>query len=183
MKNKTDTDPAQAIQHVNIIRHLLIDDGTYPNNGLLPLLVYQKALQVPEVDPEKTIIEIFETNEWVNAWVNGVYDYHHYHSTAHEVLGVIRGSARVQFGGPEGTSILLETGDAVVIPAGVAHKAIDVYDEFTCIGAYPVGQQFNILTGEKSEREKAIEEIKSLGLPLADPIYGTEGPLIINWKK
>jgi uncharacterized protein YjlB len=175
-------DPVEAIQHVNIIRHFLTDDGTFPNNGLLPLLIYQKALQIPDESGEKTVIEWLESNDWVDAWVDGVYDYHHYHSTAHEVLGIINGSARIQFGGPGGVSVLVEKGDAIVIPAGVAHRALDLYDDFTCIGAYPTGQKYDLLTGREQEREKAIENIKSLPIPLADPIYGTEGPLLTNWK-
>jgi uncharacterized protein YjlB len=175
-------DPIEAIQRVNIIRHILKDDGTFPNNGLLPLMIYQRALQIPEHDAEKIITELFETNEWVNAWVDGVFDYHHYHSTAHEVLGVIRGSARILFGGPGGVALLVEQGDTIIIPAGVAHKAVDIYDDFTCIGAYPAGQDYDILTGKDGEHDKAVERIKTVELPLADPVYGTDGPLLTNWK-
>jgi uncharacterized protein YjlB len=173
----------ELIQHVNIVRHLLQDDGNFPNNGLLPLLVYQKALHLPGENAGKTLRELFETNGWVNAWENGVYDYHHYHSTAHEVLGIVRGSARIQFGGPDGPSLLLDRGDAVVIPAGVAHKAIDIYDNFSCVGAYPEGQKYDLLRGEESEHEQALQNIRELSLPLADPIYGIEGPLLQNWTK
>lgn len=172
----------EAIQHVNIIRHLLRDDGTFPNNALLPLLVYQKVLQLPGDQNSRIVKVLFETNGWTNAWENGVYNYHHYHSTAHEVLGVIKGSVRIQFGGPAGIAQLLDTGDAVVIPAGVAHKAIDVYDDFTCVGAYPAGQDYDIKRGEKDERAEAIRNIKALALPATDPLYGPDGPLLTNWK-
>jgi uncharacterized protein YjlB len=179
-------EPVEAIQHVNIIRHLIPADEGFPNNALLPLLVYQKAIHIPDEGDqqrlEKQIIELFETNEWVNAWVDSVYTYHHFHSTAHEVLGVVKGSARIQFGGPNGIGVLLEAGDAVVIPAGVAHKAIDLYDDFLCIGAYPAGQDYDIRKGELEEINEVNKNIKSLELPLADPIYGVEGPLMMNWK-
>jgi uncharacterized protein YjlB len=175
-------EPVELIQRVNIIRHNLQDDGTFPNNAMLPLLVYQKAIHLPDKDAGKTIVELLETNGWVNAWKDGVYDYHHYHSTAHEVLVVIRGSARIQFGGPTGIAELLESGDAVVIPAGVAHKAIDIYDGFTCIGAYPTGQDYDLNYGKEEERGQAILNIKTLPLPTADPIYGVEGPMVMNWK-
>src|SRR5687767_2532670 len=98
----------ELIQNINIVRNILTDDGIFLNNGLLPLLVYQKAVHVPREEAGKVIIEYLETNGWVNAWENGVYDYHHYHSTAHEVLVVIRGSARIQFGGDAGVTYLLE---------------------------------------------------------------------------
>jgi uncharacterized protein YjlB len=172
----------EALQNINIIRHLIADDGTFPNNGLLPLLAYQKALELKGNDEGKKVIDFFETNGWVNAWENGVYDYHHYHSTAHEVLGIIQGSARIQFGGPGGIALLLEKGDVVVIPAGVAHKALDTYDQFKCVGAYPVGQKYDLKYGKSEEREKSIENIKGLPLPDTDPVYGIDGPLIRNWK-
>jgi uncharacterized protein YjlB len=175
-------EPVELIQNINIVRHILSDDGTFPNNGLLPLLIYQKALHLPEKNVTRTIMEFLETNGWVNAWENGVYDFHHYHSTAHEVLVVIEGSARIQFGGPSGIASLMERGDAVVIPAGVAHKAIDLYDNFSCIGAYPTGQDYDLKKGEEGEHQLAVENIKAVPLPLADPIYGIDGPLLNNWK-
>ena len=173
--------PTESIQNINIIRHLITEEGEFPNNGLIPLLVYQKALHISDI-AEKEVMDLFETNDWANAWVDGVYDYHHYHSTAHEVLGIIKGSARIQFGGPSGIGVLLEKGDAVVIPAGVAHKAIEIFDDFTCIGAYPGGQSPDILKGKAGEKELAIKKIKELELPIADPVYGTDGPLLANWK-
>lgn len=175
------TQPVELVQKINLIRQLIPDDGKFPNNGLLPLIIYQKALNVAQENPGQFLKEYFETNGWVNSWVDGIYDYHHYHTTAHEVLGVIHGSARVQFGGPNGPAFLLEAGDAVLIPAGVAHKAVDVYDDFACVGAYPEGQDYDIKT-EKDNRDEAIENIKKVPAPLADPVYGVEGPMIQDWK-
>jgi uncharacterized protein YjlB len=172
----------QAIQNINITRHLLQDDGQFPNNALLPLLVYPQALTLPEEDAGETLEQLFKSNDWTNAWKDGVYDFDHYHSTAHEVLGVFKGSARIQFGGPSGVALLLEKGDIVIIPAGVAHKALDVYDDFTVIGAYPLGQDYDMNYGKPEEREKAIENIRHLELPLVDPIYGQDGPLLTNWS-
>lgn len=172
----------QAIQHINIIRHILSDDGTFPNNGLLPLLVYQQVLPIGDDDPKNKIKALFESNGWANAWVDGVHDFHHYHAITHEVLGVTKGSARIQFGGPSGTAFLVERGDVIIIPAGVAHKAIDVYDDFTCIGAYPDGRDYDMNYGKEEERERAIENINALSIPAADPVYGLDGPLQTNWN-
>lgn len=172
----------KAIQHVNIIRHMLSDDGKFPNNGLLPLLVYSQALELPPKGAGLIVEEVFESNGWTNSWQDGVYAYHHYHSTAHEVMGVFQGSARIQFGGPNGIALLLEKGDVVIIPAGVAHKSIDVYDNFMCVGAYPKGQEYDMNYGHEQEREKARENIRKLPLPVTDPVYGTHGPLQSNWK-
>ena len=76
------------------------DDGLVPNNPV-PFLVYKAAVDVGS-RPEETIERLFGGNGWGAMWRNGVYDFLHYHATVHEVLGVARGSARVQFGGERG---------------------------------------------------------------------------------
>jgi uncharacterized protein YjlB len=171
---------SERIQHVNIIRNTLRDDGTFPNSSL-PLLVYRNALQLKEDHPEDLVKEVFESNGWVNSWIDGVYDYHHYHSTAHEVLGITKGSALVLFGGPSGIAISLEKGDVVIIPAGVAHKNETSDKDFTCVGAYPEGQDYDIRKGEENDRPRADERIAKVPMPTADPVFGTDGPLLKNW--
>lgn len=170
-----------AVQHINILRYLLPDDGVFPNNSLLPLLVYRKVFQLSATEQESAIKEIFESNSWNKAWTDGVYNYHHYHSTSHEVLAIIKGSARIQFGGPSGVSVFLERGDMVIIPAGVAHKNIGDDNDFTCIGAYPDGTDYDIKLGKEDERPGADENIKQVPLPPTDPVYGADGPLVKNW--
>ncbi len=170
----------EAIQHVNIIRHHLPDDGTFPNNALHPLVIYKGALRLSEKDTDKDVKAVLRTNDWRNAWTDGIFDYHHYHSITHEVLAVIKGSARVQFGGPSGVTLLIETGDVIIVPAGVAHKAVDLYDDFKCVGAYPGGSDYDIVT-ESDNREMALENIKTVPLPANDPLYGEGGPLLSNW--
>lgn len=114
------------------------DDGTYPNN-VLPLVLLQEAIQASgDIDPS-TVEKIFYENNWVNSWRNGLYPFHHYHSTAHEALGIYSGWVKAQFGGPGGKIVTVKAGDVVIIPAGVAHKNIDQSADFKVVGAYPVG--------------------------------------------
>ncbi|TIX60887.1 MAG: cupin, partial [Mesorhizobium sp.] len=76
------------------------DDGIIPNHPHWPLVVYRGVVKLPaEFDPAAIFEELFERNNWKGSWRNGIYDYAHYHSRIHEVLGVARGSAKVQFGG------------------------------------------------------------------------------------
>jgi uncharacterized protein YjlB len=172
----------QPIQNLNITRHIFTEEGQFPNNGLLPLLIYRKALHIPERQEGNVVQEILESNSWTNAWQDGIYDYHHYHSTAHEVLVISEASARVQFGGPNGMTFPLEKGDVVIIPAGVAHKKIDETEGFRCIGAYPAGQDYDMNYGKEGERPGTDENIKKVPLAESDPLYGVDGPLIKNWS-
>src|SRR5215472_10634801 len=73
------------------------DDGAIPNSKL-PLLVYRQSVPA---DPA-AIERIFTTNRWPAAWRDAVHPFHHFHSDAHEALGVASGSAKVRFGGPAG---------------------------------------------------------------------------------
>lgn len=177
---KSLSEAVQPIQRLNILRHILTEDGAFPNNGLLPLLLYREALYNGETDIN-TIKEILETNRWTNSWVDGIYDYHHYHSTAHEVLVALKGSARVQFGGPNGVTLTFEKGDVVIIPAGVSHKKVEEADGFRCLGAYPDGQEYDMNYGKPGERPTADENIKKVSLPENDPLFGNDGPLVKNW--
>ena len=116
------------------------DDGTFPNSGL-PLLFYEEALPRDAVTPE-AIELLFAENGWPPAWRSSVYQFHHYHSTAHETLGVARGSARLMLGGPNGQEFDVRAGDVIVIPAGVAHRRLSSSADFLVVDGYPPGQHW-----------------------------------------
>lgn len=158
-------------------QHLIEDDGMIPNSRL-PLLVYANVL--PEGAAE--IERLFEENGWSGCWRNGVFPYHHYHSTSHEVLGCYDGSATVLFGGPSGVTLEVRAGSAVAIPAGVGHKRIDASAGFAVVGAYPGGMSYDTCYGDRSERPAADERIARVPLPDTDPVYGAGGPLCEIWK-
>src|SRR5690348_16109943 len=83
------------------IHHEIIPgNGAFPNNAYLPVIFYKGVLELPDEKPEKVIEQIFESNDWSNAWINGIYEYHHFHSITHEVVGVFRGYCNVMLGGP-----------------------------------------------------------------------------------
>src|ERR1700761_8179060 len=109
------------------------DDGAIPNSEL-PLLVYRQAVPADAAAIER----VFAANAWPPAWRDGVHPFHHFHSTAHEALGVARGEATVLFGGPSGSVLTVAAGDVVVIPAGVAHCNQGQSDDLLIVGAYPV---------------------------------------------
>src|SRR5438309_1438028 len=85
------------------------DDGIIPNHPKWPFVIYRGVLRLPaSFDPAAVFEAVFVSNGWGDSWRNGVYDYVHYHSRIHEVMGVARGDATVQFGGPHGLRITLK---------------------------------------------------------------------------
>jgi uncharacterized protein YjlB len=157
------------------------DDGTFPNS-VLPLLFYRQAI-VPEArDPAFIFEQRFAENDWTDSWRDGVYSFAHYHSTSHEVLGVYSGRATLRLGGEHGKNVDVQTGDVIVIAAGVAHQNIGTSDNFGVVGAYPDGRQWDLLRGLPDERPRADENIAALPIPDNDPIYGAEGPLRRIWR-
>ena len=156
------------------------DDGSIPNS-VFPLIVYKKAF--PFGDYLDNVMEkAFAKNNWTNAWRNGVYDYHHYHSTTHEVLGIYKGSAELQLGGEQGQRIDVAAGDVIIIPAGTGHQKISSSDDFAVLGAYPNGMDYDLMKGHKNERPKADERIAQVPFPDNDPVLGERGGIMEFWK-
>jgi uncharacterized protein YjlB len=163
------------------IAEVLRDDGTFPNSAL-PLVAFQRAFDPAGGNLARRIEEVFAANGWGGGWRNGIYGFHHYHSSAHEALGVYRGSARVQLGGEQGITVSIAAGDVVVIPAGVAHKNLGASRDFAVVGAYPDGQRLDMNYGKAAERPGADERIAQVALPRMDPVHGAGGPLLGLWR-
>lgn len=163
-----------------ISSHLLVENGHFPNNEELVLLIIEKVFSTGTVSAEEFEL-LFDRNSWPAAWRNGLYDFHHYHSSAHEVLGVYSGWVKACFGGPGGPVVRAEAGDAIVIPAGVSHCNVDQSLDFRVVGAYASGQVWDMKYGRAEERPAADQSIKNVPLPMADPIFGVNGPLISRW--
>ena len=134
------------------------DDGSIPNNAL-PLLLYQQAFARDTPDLPSAIEERFAKNDWTGSWRAGVFPFHHYHSTTHEVLAVYRGTATLQLGGEQGRKFAVKPGDVIVIPAGVGHKRVESSEDFGLVGAYPEGRQWDLLRGLPDERPQADRNI------------------------
>lgn len=164
----------------SIETHLFADDGVVPNNRL-PLVLYRGVLGA-EGDLAARCEAMFDANGWPNPWRNGIYGHHHYHSTAHEVLGIARGSVRVRLGGENGATVELHAGDIAVIPAGVAHKRESASGDLLVVGSYPKDQSPDICRAAAATREKASENVARVALPSRDPVTGRADPLIDCWR-
>lgn len=162
----------KPINEIEILSRFLEDDGRFPNNPEVPLLVFREVFRLPELCSPEALEEVFGANGWPPAWRNGVYPFHHYHSTAHETLGVYSGNAVIMLGGDNGLEAEVYAGDVILIPAGVAHRRIHSGGGFSLVGAYPAGQHPDMQYGKESERPAVLESISRVPLPAKDPVYG-----------
>ena len=143
-----------------------------PNHPSFAVLIYrdvEAALRGAE-----DCRELFAEHGWRGSWVDGVFAFHHFHSTSHEVLGVVAGHATLELGGPQGRSFEVATGDVLVLPAGTGHRRAASDRSFTVVGAYPAGQEdYDLLRGDDpAEVARARGRIAALGAPPDDPVGG-----------
>ncbi len=142
------------------------DDGLVPNHPRWPLVIYRGGVDLDEGhDPAAVIEDLFEANGWEDTWRDGIYDYMHYHSRIHEVLG-----------------IALKAGDVAILPAGTGHQRLSADADFLVVGAYPRAGTYDECTTVE-DRPRALKTISKVPLPRKDPVYGNGGPLSKLWKK
>jgi uncharacterized protein YjlB len=166
----------------NIEQIQLQDKGVFPNSRY-PALLYKGILDIPLLFPGTYIKNQFEKNNWTNSWDAGIFEYHHYHSITHEVVGIYKGQTKLQLGGANGPKIFIEKGDVLVIPAGVAHKNLSGENSVGVIGAYPDGRDYDLNYGKPGERPHTDENIKKVPVPECDPVFGPDKGLTGFWNK
>ena len=156
------------------------DDGHIPNSRY-PLLVYRQAFTERGAAGAAWLEQRFAENNWTNSWRNGVYSFHHYHSTSHEVLGIYAGSALLHLGGENGQKVAVQAGDILVLPAGVGHKNLGS-DNLGVVGAYPDGRSWDVNRGLPGERPQTDKNIAAVPLPATDPYLGKNDGLPTIWR-
>jgi uncharacterized protein YjlB len=143
-----------------------------PNNPRFPVLIYHDVdAAAAGAEPAR---QLFAQHGWGGSWVDGVFGFHHFHSTSHEALAVVAGRATLELGGPQGTRFDVSAGDVLVLPAGTGHRRASSDAGFTVVGAYPAGQEdYDVLRGDDpAEVEAARARIAALGPPSEDPVGG-----------
>jgi uncharacterized protein YjlB len=161
--------------------YLFADDGDVPNHQRFPLIVYAGAIDPGAGDPAVAFEALFEGNGWGGTWRNGIFPFHHYHSNAHEILGIAAGEAEVRFGGEGGKTVKVKAGDAVLIPAGVGHKRLSSSPDLLVIGAYPAGQRADLMREGAEDTPGIRIRVAAVGKPGNDPVGGPDGPMGELW--
>jgi uncharacterized protein YjlB len=163
--------------------HRFRDDGETPNNPRLPLVLYRTPVMLTDgLDPAAIFEDLFARNGWGRSWRNGVYDFLHFHTRTHEVLGIARGTVRVQFGGAAGRAIDLKAGDVAILPAGTGHRRLRSSRDLLVVGAYPSSGRYDQPKPADVDHDKAVADIAKVSLPDADPVYGKTGRLLRVWR-
>ncbi|BDD59798.1 hypothetical protein MAP00_004987 [Monascus purpureus] len=154
-----------------------------PNTSIQskPLIIYHNAF---DATPSELAAHLEKVGAVSPQWTYTMYNTTHYHSTTHEVLGVVSGRARLCFGGegnPNRFEPTVGKGDLIIVPAGVGHRLLVDLDAhqnaFKMLGAYPPGKQWDMCYGKPGEEEKA-GTIKKLAWFHLDPLYGRNGPVL-----
>jgi uncharacterized protein YjlB len=162
---------------IGIVRLSFEAGGQVPNNPDHPAVLARDALD--GANDDGAVRALMEKNGWGGTWTWRVFDYHHFHPDAFEALVVASGSASLMLGGPQGETVEVKAGDAMILPPGFGHCQIAMRDGFRICGGYPRGQEtYTVLRRSDGYDEATLNEIASVPEPETDPIWGGEGPLL-----
>lgn len=165
--------------HITEPETLYFEPGAGFPNSPLPVLLYSQVLTGEGDDVAAQFEALFDAHQWPPQWRYGLLDFDHFHSTAHEALGVFRGEAHIRLGGPNGQELDVVAGDVMILPAGTGHASLSSSDDFEMVGAYPPGQEWEVERGDPDRVEAARERVERVPLPAGDPVGGT---LLRLWR-
>ncbi|WP_114431844.1 cupin domain-containing protein [Phyllobacterium bourgognense] len=154
-------------------------NGWVPNHQRFPVLIYHNVMVAEGKEAAAALESMFRRNDWPPRWHDGVYFFHHYHSTAHEVLGIANGKARLMLGGPAGQEVSVTAGDVLVLPVGTGHCCLEANPDFLVVGAYPPNQTADLC--QEAPTAAMLAQMNKLVSPLSDPVTGREGWLEKLW--
>lgn len=150
-------------------------------NSTLPLLVAPQALPAESRNAAAAKRRL-ENAGWTGTWTYTVFPFWHFHTKGHEVLACIAGEAVIGFGGEGRMELRMRPGDAVVIPAGLAHMRIKGDDAFQVAGAYPPGQEGDIVRPGEMDEAALRRALASVPLPPTDPLTGARPGMLTWWS-
>lgn len=169
--------------NISVEEYFTFGDGSVPNSRF-PITVY-RDLGDDRIEA-RNLKNCLGRNGWIPDWFSsdGMYPRHHFHSDAHEFIAVLDGEFTCRFGGEHGVDAHLRKGDALVIPAGVAHCGDRKSEKLAILGAFPAGfgiHDFRL--GYPSEYAQMAMRAQQVPIPPNDPLFGPKGPLVQRWTQ
>lgn len=140
--------PLTPFKDLHVSSHQIPPFERIPNTSIQnrPLLIYHSAFHdasAPRIENHLSTVGVVSPQ-----WRYTMFSQSHFHSTAHEVLCVAQGKAKLCFGGeanPQRVEPVVEKGDMMVVPAGVAHRLLeDIDGGFSMVGSYPTGKGWDM---------------------------------------
>ncbi|KAF2213251.1 hypothetical protein CERZMDRAFT_39845 [Cercospora zeae-maydis SCOH1-5] len=171
------------LSHLRVLQHYIPSYGRTPNTSIQnkPLLIYKSCFPCPACSATDIESHLTSLGVVTPQWRYTMYSTSHFHSTTHEVLCISHGKAKLCFGHEENSARVeevVEKGDVVVVPAGVAHRLLeDLEGGFEMVGSYPKGCQWDMCYGREGE-ERKVAGIEDLDWFVKDPVYGDRGPVL-----
>ncbi|MCF3111710.1 hypothetical protein LL912_23180 [Niabella sp. CC-SYL272] len=155
------------------------EENSIPNSPH-PLLIYRAFFNKTGDACENWLKKKFMINKWFPLPGVPPLDATFYYTNTHVVLGVCAGEAKWQFGGTLGLTMVIEKGDVLVVPAGVALRHLESGTGFKITGAASPGVVPKIRK-VFSGHSKASGPITDVALPDTDPVLGTDDGLLGIW--
>ena len=156
------------------------EDKHIPNSPF-PLLIYRGFFDKEYYACEDWLKKKFISNKWFPAPALRIFNFTHYYSNTHIALGVCAGEAKWQLGGALGITTVIEKGDVMVIPAGVALRCLESSTDFNLVGAGSANVAPDIHNEKTRNRAHADRSIVNIPVPDNDPILGAKEGLQTIW--
>ncbi|MBO9595504.1 MAG: cupin [Niabella sp.] len=154
-------------------------DHLIPNSPH-PLLVYRNFFNKEGEACENWLKKKFAAHHWFPFAGVPPFDAIFYYINTHVVLGVCAGVAKWQLGGTLGLTMVVEKGDVLVIPAGVALQHLESSVDFKITGASALNVVPKIRK-ETSGHSKDPGHVADIPIPETDPVLGTDDGLLTIW--
>lgn len=155
------------------------EDRFIPNSPH-PLLVYRSFFDKESDACENWLRKKFINHKWFPFSGLQPFDVPCYYVNTHIVLGVCAGEAKWQLGGTLGLTMVIEKGDVLVIPAGVALRNLESSADFKISAA----SSLDVIPKIRKEATSHLKDpgrIADISIPETDPVLGTGDGLLTIW--
>jgi uncharacterized protein YjlB len=157
-------------------RLTLVENDEFPAQSRKDIIIYRNAVDPDAADCAEQFEALFTENGWHLEWRGRISDTGHFHSRAHEIIAIVKGATILAFGGGKGKRVVLDAGDAVLVPPGLLHRQVGAWTGgVEAVGAIPEEVEWDL------RREPPPDEPDGgtalVDRPCCDPILGMRGPL------